>query len=615
MTTGIDMAETDDPGRVRDLTAALPSAPALNLNFRIPGRPRPQSNILDQDLGSAFDRRSIRDRDVISADWCTSDLPMSEKPSFRPQKPRASGDEHRPASRRDERARLAIILPRHRLWEWHHQLLLHLRKTYDVAVFLDDRAAPYGRAERLWLRFEQLIFPGGKLAKPIAPNEAWRPVTDLDNAVDTVVINLSERPQPYSGAFELRYGDALDSGALIKRLLSRKAPSLAVHCPDQNRTLATSRLAIEDKFSIGRGLQDSFSRCLSLIDRTLSSADGRFANETTAVTTPTSATLAEFIFRMIAHKASNLIMKPFRHEEHWQVALRDGARSFNVIEDDGDRFYADPFLYQANGRTFLFVEEYPYADRRGFISAAEVVDGRLVAAPAAVLKRPYHLSYPFVFEHHGEFWMIPETGENRTIELYRAIEFPWKWELSKVLMEGAAFSDATVLFYDGLWWLFVTADWFGTSTQDELSIYYSETLDGEWKPHRANPVKSDSRFARPAGRIIRQGGRLFRPAQNCDRTYGAGIVWFEITELTPTRFSERKIADWDGRAELSTDGLHSFDQLGQLQAIDFKGSVYRGVARKNITAITPRHGGELERSLSKSSLFFDEIGSDRSGPQ
>lgn len=551
----------------------------------------------------------------MSADWCTTDLPMSEKPSFRLQKPHASGDEHRPASRGDERTRLVVILPRHRLWAWHHQLLLHLRKNYDVAVFLDDRAPPYGRAERLWLRLEQWIFPGGKLARPIAPDQAWRPVADLDNAADTIIINLSERPQPCSGALELRYDDALDSSALIKRLLSRKAPSLAVHRPDENRTLATSRLAIADKFSIGRGLQDSFSRCLSLIDRTLSSADSRFADEPTAAATPDSATLTEFILRMVAHKASNLIMKPFRHEEHWQVALRDGARSFNVVEDDGNRFYADPFLYRANGRTFLFVEEYPYADRRGLISAAEVVDGRLVAAPAAVLKRPYHLSYPFVFEHDGAFWMIPETGENRTIELYRAIEFPWKWELSKVLMEGAAFSDATVLFHGGLWWLFVTADWFGTSTQDELSIFYSETLEGEWEPHRANPVKSDSRFARPAGRIVRQGGRLFRPAQNCDRTYGAGIVWFEITELTPTRFSERKIADWDGQTELSMDGLHSFDQLGPLQAIDFKGSVYRGVARKNITAITPRHGGELERSLSKPSLFFDAIGSDRSGPQ
>jgi hypothetical protein len=111
-------------------------------------------------------------------------------------------------------------------------------------------------------------------------------------------------------------------------------------------------------------------------------------------------------------------------------------------------------------------------------------------------------------------------------------------------------------------------------------------------------VKSDSRSSRPAGRIVQQGGRLFRPAQDCDRAYGAGIVWFEITELTATRFSERRMTAWDGQAELSMDGLHSFDQLGPLQAIDFNCSVGRGVMRKNISTIEPRHDGKLERSFS-----------------
>jgi hypothetical protein len=301
---------------------------------------------------------------------------------------------------------------------------------------------------------------------------------------------------------------------------------------------------------------------------------------------------------MIARKVSNLVMKPFQRREHWQVALRHGAGAFNVVPDDGARFYADPFLHRANERTFLFVEEYPYAGRRGVISVAEVAGDRLLTAPVPVLKRPYHLSYPFVFEHEDEFYMIPETGENRSIELYRAIEFPWKWELSSVLMEGAVFSDATLLFHGDLWWLFVTADWFGTSTQDELSIFYSEALQGDWKPHAANPVKSDSRFSRPAGRIVQQGRRLLRPAQNCDRTYGAGIVWFEITELSSTRFSERKIADWDGQSELAMDGLHSFDQIGPLQAIDFKCSVGRGAMRRSISTIKLRDGGEIERSFA-----------------
>jgi len=537
----------------------------------------------------------------MSADCCTAAPSKSLKRLLRSAQPRLLDVDISPVSQGDDRARLAVILPRHRLWEWHRQLLLHLVKTYDVTVFLDDRAPPYPRATRLWLKLEQLVFRSGALPKRIAPEGDWRPVSEFEDVFGRVVINLSECSHFYGGALELRYDGVLDSCALIDGLLARRSPNLAVHCTSKDGTLAASRVAIEDKFLIGGGLQASFSRCVSLIDRALCPTAGQLGGEGSTAAAPASGTLTGFVPRMIARKVLNSVMKPFRRREHWQVALRHGAGAFKVVQDDGARFYADPFLHPANGRTFLFVEEYPYAGRRGVISAAEVVGDRLLTAPVPVLKRPYHLSYPFVFEHEDEFYMIPETGANRSIELYRAVEFPWKWELSSVLMKGAVFSDATVLFRDGLWWLFVTADWFGTSTQDELSIFFSETLQGDWKPHPANPVKWDSRFSRPAGRIIQQGGRLFRPAQNCDRTYGAGIVWFEITELTSTRFSERKMADWDGQAELSMDGLHSFDQLGQLQVIDFKCSVGRGAMRRNISTIKPRDGGELELSFSRAS--------------
>jgi hypothetical protein len=242
---------------------------------------------------------------------------------------------------------------------------------------------------------------------------------------------------------------------------------------------------------------------------------------------------------------------------------------------------------------------------------AEVIGDRLASAPVPVLNRPYHLSYPHVFEADGEILMIPETGENRTLELYRATEFPLKWELVKVLMKDGVYSDATPLFHQGRWWLFVTVDVTGNATQDELSIFHSDAITGPWIPHAANPVKSDSRSSRSGGRIIKYADRLFRPAQDCDRHYGAGLVWFEITELTPTRFSERKVLAWDGRSDLDAIGLHSFDELGEIQAIDFQHSV--GSVRRAKTACSPRKGGSLERLLS-SGLAMDRFLSQQAKP-
>jgi hypothetical protein len=83
-------------------------------------------------------------------------------------------------------------------------------------------------------------------------------------------------------------------------------------------------------------------------------------------------------------------------------------------------------------------------------------------------------------------------------------------------------------------------------------------------------VKSDCRSARPAGRIVRNGDRLCRPAQDCEAAYGSGLVWHEIVELSPTRFREIEVARFKAPRNLGFDGLHHFERLGALQAIDMR---------------------------------------------
>ena len=189
----------------------------------------------------------------------------------------------------------------------------------------------------------------------------------------------------------------------------------------------------------------------------------------------------------------------------------------------------NPFLFSCQGRNFMFVEDFPDATQKGVISAAEIVGDALVNAPVPVLERPYHLSYPLVLANGDAIYMLPETSANNALELYRAIEFPWKWQLDRVLIEGLSVADATPLFHDGRWWLFAAAAEHGTTDQDELLIFHSEKLTGPWRAHPGNPVKSDCRSARPGGRIQRQGPRLLRPAQDCEDSYGTGLVWLEIT--------------------------------------------------------------------------------------
>eukprot|EP00124_Ichthyophonus_hoferi_P003791 Ihof_evm6s354 gene=Ihof_evmTU6s354 len=92
---------------------------------------------------------------------------------------------------------------------------------------------------------------------------------------------------------------------------------------------------------------------------------------------------------------------------------------------------------------------------KGVISVAwgdglqEEEDGRLWRYEKTVIKESFHLSYPFIFEHQNETWMIPETGDNRDVRLYKSHDFPYDWQLEKVLLSGKAFRDCSPILHDG----------------------------------------------------------------------------------------------------------------------------------------------------------------------
>ncbi|HSG42501.1 MAG TPA: hypothetical protein VLA72_05045 [Anaerolineales bacterium] len=204
-----------------------------------------------------------------------------------------------------------------------------------------------------------------------------------------------------------------------------------------------------------------------------------------------------------------------------------------------DVFWADPFLLKKQDTTYLFFEEYVYKTQRGRISYAILDESGKIGEPQVALERPYHLSYPFIFEHRGEFYMIPETAQNRAIEIFRCVQFPGKWEYHKTLMPSVQAVDATLFQYTSRWWMFVNIAHEGGSTWDELHLFYADDpLSTEWTPHPMNPIVSDVRSARPAGRLFRRDGRLIRPSQDSSLRYGYALNFNSITKLSIYEYEE-----------------------------------------------------------------------------
>jgi hypothetical protein len=270
--------------------------------------------------------------------------------------------------------------------------------------------------------------------------------------------------------------------------------------------------------------------------------------------------------------------------DQWSIGWRFGAEDlwdgslegFFRLEPPKDRFWADPFPLSVGGRHYIFFEELLFATGRAHISVVEVDARGRASKPVKVLERDYHLSYPFLLEEDGVLYMIPETGENHTVEIYRCVEFPTRWRLERVLLRGMRCADATVTRSAGRWWMFANAAMPGAEINDELHLFSASSLMGEWTPHRRNPVKSDVRGARPAGRLFSRDGELFRPGQICAPLYGSGIALHRVTRLDLDEYAEEEQLRieparrdprprWGGCDVL---GVHTWNRAGDFAVTD-----------------------------------------------
>jgi hypothetical protein len=286
------------------------------------------------------------------------------------------------------------------------------------------------------------------------------------------------------------------------------------------------------------------------------------------------ALLARFIGHYLASKTRNLLR--FRQ---WFLAYRinpngtgvdDTFYKFKRLIPPKDRFWADPFPFKRDGKFYIFFEELLYETGKGHLSVLEVDQKGIVDGPHKILERPYHLSYPFLFEWNGDLYMVPETSKARTVELYRCTSFPDKWELEKVLLQDIDAVDATLVEIEGRWWMFAGVEAEGTKFIYELHLYYADSPLGPWQPHRGNPVRPDAQSSRPAGGIVRRNGSYYRPAQEGP---GYGMSIQKIERLDEEGYLETEVAKIGPFWAEDLAGTHTLNSADGLTVID--GLVHR----------------------------------------
>ena len=137
-----------------------------------------------------------------------------------------------------------------------------------------------------------------------------------------------------------------------------------------------------------------------------------------------------------------------------------------------DEFWADPFLFRHENETYVFFENYSYKTKLGKISVGRL-EGTKIVDVVEIMNTGYHLSFPYVFKHDGDIFMMPESRANKQLEIYKCVDFPTKWELHKTAFEGESVVDAFFYKDDSeQHWLFLNKqDNINTQADCELYIY------------------------------------------------------------------------------------------------------------------------------------------------
>ncbi len=266
---------------------------------------------------------------------------------------------------------------------------------------------------------------------------------------------------------------------------------------------------------------------------------------------PSLFALASYFIRSHVTVAASRIKAAILHRSKykWQISWikADGSdlvlANATTIRNASGSFLADPFLINVSEGVFCFAEEYVEEHGKGVISAFSISDDDVPKKLGVVLEESFHLSYPYVFRDRDDIYMIPEASRSGAIRLYKATDFPLKWEFVCPLIQNIRAVDTVVFKRDERWYMltnFCSAG-LGDNTS-ELHLFTSDDLlSGEWIPSKQNPVIFDSLRARNGG-FFEQDGKLYRVNQIQGKAhYGKGCSINEIVQIDNNVYEEIEI--------------------------------------------------------------------------
>ncbi len=282
-----------------------------------------------------------------------------------------------------------------------------------------------------------------------------------------------------------------------------------------------------------------------------------------------------FAKRLIADLLKILRILFLKKKYTWHVRIQIGnsssSRRIINLENPENGYFADPFLFEFQNEIYLFVEEFSFFTSKGFICVFKLHNDKFERL-GVCLEEEFHISFPNVFLDGEEIYMIPESSENRDVRLYRAVDFPMKWELATQLLTNLSAVDSIIYKGSKEYFLLTSSDIFNVGDHaTNLSIYSSPQIDSSnWFNSNLNPIIIDSEKGRNAGKYDLHPDLKVRVAQASEYgTYGKKTRLFAIQNLSLNEYLEVEMDVPEFEIPLDSQGHHHLSAIRDIIAFDF----------------------------------------------
>lgn len=261
--------------------------------------------------------------------------------------------------------------------------------------------------------------------------------------------------------------------------------------------------------------------------------------------------------------------------ESWNVAIRrkkqgdilmDLETPFKILKNNFSSWCADPFIFEYKQKTYIFAEIYDYRLHRGTIGYTILNEGK-IGKWKQVIVEEYHLSYPFIFQQNEEVYIIPESSQNNSLYIYKAVDFPNKWKKEAVLADDRKFVDTTLFQMENQVYAFTT-DVSSYENQKEYILKFNNKGIEDINEIPVNNFKT----SRMGGKVFQRENKIIKVCQDCRKTYGGGLMFKEfrkdkvdgntIQHILP----ESLIFD----KKILIDGIHTYNANSEYEIIDIK---------------------------------------------